>query len=117
MLSVEQEGDWAEHTRALLKDSSPELLKDVLQAVQCGNTALTTPTNQFQQLREEVGLIHYDMQNVWECTTAVEGRTSSLKDKIAPAKRNIKANIAVQTYATRTNEIENHLRRNNVHIL
>lgn len=48
-------------------------LKDVFLAVQTCNTTLSTVSNQFQYLREEVTIMHHDMQKVWERTSAVEG--------------------------------------------
>lgn len=60
-------------------------------------------------------LIHHDVQ---EHTSAVEGRVSSLEDEMHPVKRDIAANnVVVQRHANHIDDMENHLRRNNVRIL
>lgn len=49
-------------------------LKDVFQAVQICNTTLITLSSQIQDLREEVTIIRYYMENVWRTHNCCGGQ-------------------------------------------
>lgn len=56
-----------------------------------------------------------DMQKLWERTSALEGRVSSMKDDIAPLQRDLSYNVhlTAQHFAC-LDDLENRLRRNNI---
>lgn len=56
---------------------------------------LPTFAAEFQNLREDMTLIRHDVQKVWECTSALEGRVIFLEDELAPVKLDVLANQVV----------------------
>lgn len=65
------------------KENGEPTLKDAFQAVQICNTTLSTLSNQFQYMREEITIIGHDMQRVQERTSAVEDKVSNIEDTLA----------------------------------
>lgn len=48
---------------------------------------MDTLKENFGGLKEEMSLIRHDLQKIWECPMAVEGRVNDVKDKMAPLIR------------------------------
>lgn len=80
------ERDWAEQTPAALQYTPPEpTLSKFFKAVQSCNLSLTLLIARFQHLTEDMGLIHC-VQKLWQRTSAVKGRVSTLEDEMGPVK-------------------------------
>lgn len=66
-------------------------------------------------MKVEISLISHDMQKLRECTSALEGCLSTLEDELQPLQRDVRyVQPVASTYAARLEDMENHLRQNNV---
>lgn len=105
---TEQQGDEGEQLT----------LAAILQAVHRCTALVHTLQEQFGGLKEELGFIRHDLQKNRESTTAAEGRISDIEDKLTPLLRDtqITARIA-RANKLKSDDIENHLLRNNIRIV
>lgn len=65
-----------------------------------------------------MSLLRQALQKIWECTITVESRVSDVEDKVPPVAR--EAHVAHQLAKdtiNRADDMENHLRRNNICIV
>lgn len=102
----------------LQEDTQQPTLNDILRAVRRCTASVDGLKEQFGGLTETVSLLRKDFQKIRERTTAVEARISEVEDQMPPITRdNRKALLQAAQATAKTDDIENHLRRNNVRIV
>lgn len=106
-----------------LSDPSPipekePSLKDVLQAVNACKFSLKD-CDQMKGVKEDLILVRQDLQKTAERTTVLEGGPiSQIEDDMHPLKHDVKnMKDQISIYASKMDEMENRLRRNNVRLV
>lgn len=90
-------------------------LRDILAAVTVCNSSITNLAGEVKSMKMEISFVHQDMQKLHECTSAVEGRISTLEDEWQPLQRDVKyTHSMAAANASRLEDMENRLRRDNV---
>lgn len=108
----------ADGSESMQEEVQQPTLSDILRAVQSCTASVNGLKVQFGSLTETVSLLRHDIQKIRERTTAVEGRISEVEDILPPLTRDTRSALQQAAQANAKNDdIENHLRRNNVRIV
>lgn len=100
------------------EDSPQPTLSEILHAVHKCTASVDNLKERFGVLRETVSLLCQDLQKIRERTFTVEGRVSDTEDQMSSLNRDVKiaTQQAFQAHS-KTYDIENRLRRNNICIV
>lgn len=103
---------------SLHHEQSEPTLRDVLQAVNQCNSALSSLNIQFGALKDDITHIRHDVQKAAERATLIETRISELEDQFTPVQRDSrKNNQAITALWAKADDLENRSRRNNARVV